>query len=95
MKKVFFEGSSMDEFIAELCSKVAEIVSVKKGETTSLNDDLLTRQETADFLSITFPTLQRWSKLEYLKPLFIGSRVYYKKSEILDHLDGNSQLKIV
>ena len=95
MTKVFIEYSSMDEFMAELCSKIAEMISAKEVEITPSNDGLLTRQETAAFLSITLPTLSRWSSLNYLKQYQIGSRVYYKKSEILDYLDGSSNLKIV
>ena len=95
MRKIIFEGLSSDEFMAELCSKIAEMISVKKGENTPSNDELLTRNETADFLSITLPTLSRWTGLNYLKSRNIGSRLYYKKSEILDYLDSNSQLKIV
>lgn len=47
---------------------------------------LLSREETKDYLSITFPTLRKWSKDGILKCYQLGGRVYYKLHEILEAL---------
>lgn len=47
---------------------------------------LLSREETKEYLSITFPTLRKWTKDGILKGYQLGGRVYYKLHEILDAL---------
>jgi excisionase family DNA binding protein len=47
------------------------------------NAKILSREQTASFLSISFPTLLRWTKEGLLKSYKLGGRVYYKQQEIL------------
>lgn len=47
---------------------------------------LMTREETAAFLSISFPTLRRWTTEGMLTCYQLGGRVYYKQNEILKAL---------
>lgn len=47
---------------------------------------LLSREETKEYLSITFPTLRKWTKDGILKGYQLGGRVYYKLHEILEAL---------
>ena len=42
----------------------------------------LTSKEVCDFLSIDNSTLWRWEKREYLKPLYVGGKKRFPKSEI-------------
>lgn len=86
MKRIFFEGSSTDEFMAQLCSKLSEIIGDLKTETIPDADELLTREETAEMLKITYPTLNNWTKADILTPHYLGRRVYYKKREIINAL---------
>lgn len=44
--------------------------------------EYLTRKEVKELLKIEYTTLSRWSKSGKLKSYGIGSRVYYKRSEI-------------
>lgn len=46
------------------------------------SDELLTREETADFLKVNKSTLWSWHKQGKLTPSGIGKRVYYKRSDI-------------
>ena len=86
MKRIFFEGSSSDEFIAQLCLKLSEQIIKLKSDNKPVSDELLTRDETAAMLKITLPTLNNWTKAKILTPRYLGRRVYYKKSEILSNL---------
>lgn len=51
--------------------------------TPDNQNDLITRKETATLLGITLPTLHKWSKSGKLKAYQIGTRVRYKKSEVM------------
>lgn len=44
--------------------------------------ELMTRQETADFLKINITTLWNWTRKGMLTSYGIGNRVFYKRSEI-------------
>ena len=46
------------------------------------NKELLTRQQLADYLSVSKQTIINWSKEGIIKPKFIGNRVYYKAEEV-------------
>ena len=44
--------------------------------------EYLTVKETCEVLNVTKPTLWRWSKLNYLVPVKVGKKNYYKSSDI-------------
>jgi hypothetical protein len=68
--------------------------SIKKGiselhkelETKNYNEELLTREETCQFLKIDSSTLWSWSNRGKVKAYGISGRRYYKKSELLQSL---------
>jgi hypothetical protein len=47
-------------------------------------DKLLTRIEAAKFLDISLPTITAWEKQKKIIATRIGSRVYYKLSDLLN-----------
>jgi len=49
-------------------------------------DELITRQETAQFLGISLVTLNQYTKDGIIPGYRIGSRVRYKKHEVLESL---------
>lgn len=51
-------------------------------ENISKPDELLTRQEVAAMVGVTLTTLWHWDKKDMLKPVRIGSKVRYKRSDI-------------
>ena len=50
------------------------------------NDELLTREETCEFLSIDSSTLWAWTNKGKVTAYAIGSRRYYKRSELIKSL---------
>lgn len=46
-------------------------------------DRLMTRKEASKFLTVSLPTLNAWEKTKKIKAIRIGSRVYFKQSELL------------
>ena len=49
-------------------------------------EELITRKETAQLLGISLPTLNEYSKDGIIPAYRIGSRVRYKKNEVLEAL---------
>lgn len=49
-------------------------------------DELLTRDETCEFLQIDSSTLWHWTNKGKVKAYGIGNRRYYKKAELLESL---------
>lgn len=47
---------------------------------------LLTREQTADMLSITLSTLWAWTKKGILKSYRIGNKIMYKQHEVLQSI---------
>lgn len=56
-------------------------------------DQLVTRQEAANLLGISLPTLHHYSKHGVIPAYRIGSRVRYKKCELMDCLTKVQTLK--
>ncbi len=50
--------------------------------------NLLTRDETAKLLKVSFTSLFHWAKKEILIPKKLGRRVYYLKSEVYERLNA-------
>lgn len=63
-----------------------QLEDFKKDFSLSNPDELLTRDQTCNFLNIDSSTLWSWTKKEKLIAYGIGNRRYYKKSEILECL---------
>lgn len=45
-------------------------------------EEYLTKNEVSDILHVSLVTLWKWDKSNYLKPIEVGGRRLYKKSEI-------------
>jgi len=52
----------------------------------NFNEELLTREETCQFLKIDSSTLWAWTNKGKVKAYGIGARRYYKRSELLECL---------
>ena len=59
-----------------------ELENIKKNYQPKEPVELLTREETAEYLKISLSTLWHWSKKEILPSYGMGNRVYYKRSEV-------------
>ncbi|WP_423740517.1 helix-turn-helix domain-containing protein [Flavobacterium columnare] len=64
----------------------AELQELKASIKEENQDELLTREETYQFLKIDSSTLWEWTRKGKLKVYGIGNRKYYKKREVLDCL---------
>jgi len=86
-KTIQIENISVDELADLIANKLLSKIEVYLDTVARKeNDELLTRQETADYLKVNLTTLWSWTKKGNLKSIGIGNRVYYKKQDILDCL---------
>ena len=58
----------------------------KELQTKDNSEELLTRDQTCDFLKIDSSTLWAWTNKQKVKAYGIGARRYYKRSELLECL---------
>lgn len=68
---------------------VKDVVAALKGFANTLqpeNEKILTREETAEMLSISLVTLWDWTRKNIVPAYRIGNKVRYKKSEVLEAL---------
>ena len=56
----------------------------KELQTKDNSEELMTREETCQFLKIDSSTLWAWTNNGKVKAYGIGARRYYKKSEIME-----------
>ncbi len=62
---------------------VRQVMNQAKAEAEATKEmATLTREEVAELLNVTKPTLWRWEKAGYLIPKKIGKRVLYLRSEV-------------
>lgn len=60
--------------------------NLENNVTPEQSEQLLTREETCEFLKINSSTLWAWTNKSKVKAYAIGSRRYYKRSELMDCL---------
>lgn len=70
-------GTSVQSGIIELQKEI---------QTKDNSEELMTREETCEFLKIDSSTLWAWTNKGKVKAYGIGARRYYKKNEILECL---------
>ncbi len=77
------------QFIGTTDTKLAELIAAQISrqiseikESIPQPDQLMTREQTADYLNINLSTLHLWTKAGKIPAHGIAKRVYYKRSEI-------------
>ena len=80
--KIFLNGITIEELADALKPLFQSQKTVS--ESTQPENELLTRLQVCNLLSINKTTLWKHTKSGKLKSLGLGNRVYYKKSEVLE-----------
>lgn len=84
MKSLKFEDlpNAVELILEKLSILESELKILKENFQPREPDELMTREETAIFFQISFPTLHNWTKTGILTGYRVGNRLYYKRSEI-------------
>lgn len=69
---------SIDELRTVIASEVNKI-----NLETTVNNDLMNAKTTCEFLKISIKTLHNWKDNGTLKAYYLGSLMYFKKTEII------------
>lgn len=79
--KIILDGISA----ARLIAAITEVVKIELGKSEP--EELMTREEAAEFLKVNISTLSKWTSEGRLKGYGVAGRRYYKKSEIMSALE--------
>jgi excisionase family DNA binding protein len=87
MEKVVFTQVA----IADLQGYIAQTIkeqfdAIRKAETAPDPDELLTRKEAARYLGLSLPTLHDYTQRGIVTAYRLGSRVRYRRGELLNAL---------
>lgn len=78
------ENVNASDFRSEIVKDVTKaLLSYSESQNNPDNEIILTRQETAALLSVSLVTLWDWTNKNILKAYRIGTKVRYKKNEVL------------
>ena len=80
--QILLNGISVDELVARLKLELIPVPAIATKETT---EDFITVKEVARLLGISLVTVHKWKKDGKLKFHRFGSRIRFKKSEILNN----------
>lgn len=87
MAQIQFIQTTPSELVNLINESVkSQLEDFKKGLSNQNPDELLTREQTANFLQINLSTLHHWTVKGRIKCVAIGNRRYFKKSDILESL---------
>ena len=86
MEQIVMTSMSIDQLRIELIEPLQkEILSLKENQIEP--ETLLTRKQAAQFLNVTFATLNDWTKRDLVECGRIGTRVYYKRSSLINAIN--------
>lgn len=88
MEKILFSPISLDELETVIKMTVQrEFEMIYNSQTPQPENTFISRRETANILGISLPTLNDYSKRGLLPSYRIGTRIRYKKEEVLNSLN--------
>lgn len=67
----------LKQIIQSACQEVVQLTAAQRNP-----QDLITRQELAEWLKIDLSTIHNWKKRGKITAYSIGNRVYFKRAEI-------------
>ena len=97
MQNIILTQFSVEQFQSEIANAVRlgleQSQTTQKNTTTNEQTELLTRNEVCNLLHITLPTLHNWTKEGLITGYRIGTRIRYKRAEVLATLNKVQQIK--
>ena len=84
--KFEMNSNDLENFAEYIVEKVVDRISHKDEKLS--NDDLIPRKEAMKILNVkTVLTMMRWEEKGILSPHRISSRIFYKKSEVIEAVE--------
>jgi hypothetical protein len=87
-KSILLENLSVEQLQKMIDTSIKHGIEnqQKKLQSKDNSEELLTREQTCQFLKIDSSTLWAWTNKQKVKAYGIGARRYYKRSELLECL---------
>lgn len=86
------ENTNSVDLTTDIVEKVVTKLHTIWGSNQNNNDEIfLTRQETAELLSVSLVTIWDWTRKDILAAYRIGNKIRYKKSEVLLSITKRNQ----
>ena len=86
-KELVFTSLPIDEMEVMISRVVRESISTHAAQQTADNhSELITRKQAAQLLNLSLPTLREYTVRGIVPSYRVGSRVRYKKSEVINCL---------
>jgi excisionase family DNA binding protein len=83
MKSLQFVGLNPTDFKEEILKEItSRLEDYFKNFKPHQPNDYLSRKEVAEMLDVDLSTIHNWCKKGKLKPLGLGNRVYFLRSEV-------------
>lgn len=74
------------DLVSEIARQVCATIAAQPKGTTDQPEDLLTPEQVGQLLGVTLPTVRGYTRDGQLVAYRIGSRVRYKRSEVIGNL---------
>lgn len=91
VKEIYLQGISVEEFYSAIEAliekKVKAALEELKQQPTKSKEKYLIKKEVIAMLKVSLPTLHSWTKQGIIRCSKVGSRVFYKESEIEKMMD--------
>ena len=86
MNNIILSTRNIDDFIADVANEVVKRIEQhgKVESPKSHTDEFLTIQEVSKLLGVSLVTLHKWKKQGKIKFHRFGSRIRFRKSEVLN-----------
>lgn len=88
MEKLVLTPIPLTDLVGEIARAVRAEMDATPKAGTAAPEELLTRMEAAELLGITLPTLRDYTNRGLVTGYRIGTRVRYKRSEVIDGLQA-------
>lgn len=83
MEQIVLTSINVNSLIENIAHRTAQIIQKQQNETShSLPEGFLSRKQALEFLGVTSATLWRWEKDGKVISHGIGSKRYYKRTEL-------------
>lgn len=88
MEKILLSPITLDELATVIKMTVQrEFEMINNSQTPKPENEYITRKETSRILGVSLPTLNDYSKRGLIPSYRIGTRIRYKKEEVLNSLN--------
>jgi ribosomal protein L11 methylase PrmA len=81
-------GTGIMELIKAIQQVIYEEINEEKANQQDSDIELITKQDVIDKLHVSSTTLWIWEKRKYLVPVKIGRRIFYKRRDVNNLMDG-------